>query len=123
MAQKKKTIPPPRKPRPTDIKKPETQPTSKVTETVRPAATRKPVQTQKPEFVFGRINYILMLGGIGLILLGFLLMTGGGSKDPAVFNPEIFSPVRITLAPILILLGYVVEIVAIMIKPGAATEA
>ncbi|MCK9204241.1 MAG: DUF3098 domain-containing protein [Bacteroidales bacterium] len=58
-----------------------------------------------------------MLIGLVFILVGFLLMIGGGSTDPNQFNPEMFSFRRITLAPILILAGYVVEIFAIMKKP------
>jgi len=69
------------------------------------------------EFAFGKENYRLMLIGLALIVIGFLLMIGGGSEDPNQFNPEIFSFRRITLAPILILAGYVVEIFAIMKKP------
>lgn len=69
------------------------------------------------EFAFGKENYRLMLIGLVFILVGFLLMIGGGSTDPNQFNPEMFSFRRITLAPILILAGYVVEIFAIMKKP------
>jgi hypothetical protein len=69
------------------------------------------------QFAFGKENYRLMLIGLALIAAGFLLMIGGGSNDPNVFNPEIFSFRRITLAPILILAGYVVEIFAIMKRP------
>jgi hypothetical protein len=58
-----------------------------------------------------------MLIGLVFIALGFILMIGGGSKDPNQFNPDIFSFRRITLAPILILAGYVIEIFAIMKKP------
>ena len=68
-------------------------------------------------FAFGKENYRLMIIGLVLIVAGFLLMIGGGSKDPNQFNPEIFSFRRITLAPVLILAGYVVEIFAIMKKP------
>lgn len=68
------------------------------------------------DFAFGRMNYILMLSGIGLILLGFLLMSGGGSTDPNVFSEAIFSPMRITVAPILVLSGFVLEIYAIIKK-------
>jgi hypothetical protein len=50
-------------------------------------------------------------------VLGFILMIGGGSKDPKVFNPAIFNFQHITLAPILVLTGYVIEIFAIMKKP------
>ena len=69
------------------------------------------------EFAFGKENYRLMLIGLAFIALGFLLMIGGGSTDPTKFNPEIFSFRRITLAPILILAGYVIEIFAIMKRP------
>lgn len=69
------------------------------------------------EFAFGKENYRLMLIGLAFIVAGFLLMVGGGSSDPTKFNPEIFSFRRITLAPILILTGYVIEIFAIMKKP------
>jgi len=69
------------------------------------------------EFAFGKENYRLMLIGLAFIVVGFLLMIGGGSSDPTQFNPEIFSFRRITLAPILILAGYVIEIFAIMKRP------
>ncbi|MCK9401461.1 MAG: DUF3098 domain-containing protein [Bacteroidales bacterium] len=68
-------------------------------------------------FAFGKENYRLLLIGLALIVLGFLLMIGGGSDDPKVFSQDIFNFRRITLAPILILAGYVVEIFAIMKKP------
>lgn len=68
-------------------------------------------------FAFGKENYRLLLIGLALIVLGFLLMIGGGSKDPNVFSYDIFNFQRLTLAPILILAGYVVEIFAIMKKP------
>jgi len=89
-----------------------------------PAAARparsdeQPVKSGKVgEFAFGRENYRLMLIGLAIIAVGFLLMIGGGSTDPKTFNPEIFSFRRITLAPILILAGYVIEIFAIMKRP------
>ena len=69
------------------------------------------------QFAFGKENYIIMLVGLAFIAIGFLLMVGGGSTDPNKFNPEIFSFRRITLAPILILIGYVIEVFAIMKKP------
>jgi Protein of unknown function (DUF3098) len=73
-------------------------------------------EKEKADFAFGRINYILMISGIGLILLGFILMAGGGTKDPNVFSEDIFSPVRITVAPLLVLAGFVLEIYAIVKK-------
>jgi uncharacterized membrane protein len=65
---------------------------------------------------FGKQNYIIVLIGIALIALGFILMIGGGSNDPDVFNETMFNFQRITLAPILVLAGFVVEIVAIFWK-------
>ena len=65
---------------------------------------------------FGKMNYIIVLIGLALIALGFILMIGGGSDDPKVFNESMFNFQRITLAPILVLAGFVVEIVAIFWK-------
>ena len=67
-------------------------------------------------FVFNKINYILMIAGIVLLALGYILLAGGGSDDPNVFNPEMFNGRRLYLAPILIILGLIVEIVAIMYR-------
>ena len=66
---------------------------------------------------FGRDNYLWVLIGIAFILIGFLLMIGGGSDNPDVFNEAIFSFRRLTLAPILVLTGFGLEIYAIMKKP------
>ncbi|MEO7082641.1 MAG: DUF3098 domain-containing protein [Flavobacteriales bacterium] len=67
---------------------------------------------------FEPLNYKLLLIGIGIVILGFLLMSGGGSGDPEVFNAEeIFSARRITVAPIVCLIGYSFVIYAIMRKP------
>lgn len=65
---------------------------------------------------FGKQNYIIMLIGIALLVLGFILMLGGGSNDPDVFNEKMFDFQHITLSTILILAGFVVEIVAIFWK-------
>ena len=65
---------------------------------------------------FGKINYILMGVGIIILALGYILLAGGGSDDPNVFNPAMFDAQRLVWAPILIVLGLVVEIVAIMYK-------
>lgn len=85
-------------------------------------AENKPVSKSKSSgdstsFAFTRENYKLLFIGLALIILGFLLMIGGGSDDPDVFSDKIFSFRRMTLAPILILAGYVVEIFAIMKRP------
>lgn len=66
---------------------------------------------------FSKQNYIIFCAGILLILLGYVLMMGGGSKDPNVFNPAIFDAQRITVAPIVCLIGFVTIIVAIMWRP------
>ncbi|MCB0806567.1 MAG: DUF3098 domain-containing protein [Bacteroidales bacterium] len=74
--------------------------------------------TESTGFAFGKQNYKLLFAGLFLILVGFVLMIGGGSDDPNVFSDDIFNFRRLTLAPILILAGYVIEIFAIMKKPG-----
>ncbi len=71
---------------------------------------------EKQTFVFGKRNYIIMLVGMGIIALGFILMIGGGSEDPNVFNPEIFNAQRITVAPFLVVAGLLLEVYAIMSK-------
>lgn len=69
-------------------------------------------------FLFDKTNYILMIIGVVLLLIGFYLMSGGKSADVHQFHAkEVFSATRITLAPILVLLGFAVEIFAIMRKP------
>ncbi|MGB2370054.1 MAG: DUF3098 domain-containing protein [Flavobacteriaceae bacterium] len=68
----------------------------------------------KKEFIFSKANYKLMLIGFVVIALGFILMVGGGSDDPNVFNPEIFNFRRIRLAPALVLIGFGIEIAAIL---------
>lgn len=68
-------------------------------------------------FALGKENYKLMAIGFAIIVVGFILMAGGGSDDPNVFNPEIFSFRRLTVAPIVLLIGFVFEIYAIMKKP------
>lgn len=96
------------------------------------AQAKKPVKSKQPQpnqpdkkevtFVFNRDNYIFLLIGIAFIFIGFLLMTGGGSDDPNVFSEDIFNFRRLTLAPILILIGYGIEIYAIMKKPKQKKE-
>jgi hypothetical protein len=82
-----------------------------------PAAKASVTPVKTGEFAFGKENYRLLFIGLAFIVLGFILMIGGGSKDPKVFNPAIFNFQHITLAPILVLIGYVIEIFAIMKKP------
>jgi hypothetical protein len=77
----------------------------------------KQEKRSKETFLFGKRNYIIMLIGVIVIGLGFILMAGGGSEDPAVFNEEIYSFRRIRLAPTLVLIGLVIEIYAILANP------
>ena len=70
----------------------------------------------KKQFAFGKRNYKFMLIGIAIIAMGFLLMSGGGSDDPNVFNEEIYNFRRIRLAPDLIIIGFAVEVYAILTK-------
>lgn len=75
-------------------------------------------------FALGRENYIYLIIGFVIIIVGFLLMVGGKSPDPNIFNEkEIFSPRRITVAPIIVLLGFAFEIWAIMKKPKGSEKA
>lgn len=75
-------------------------------------------ENKKDGFALTMENYKLMLIGFAVIVIGFVLMTGGGSTDPNVFNSEeIFSFRRITLAPIVVVAGFVFEIYAIMKRP------
>ncbi len=66
---------------------------------------------------FTQKNYYVLITGIALIILGYVLMIGGGSEDPNVFNEEVFSTQRITVAPMVCLVGFVTIIVAIMWRP------
>lgn len=91
-------------------------PKEKKTTTVK--ASPKSATVLKGVFLFDKSNYILVILGLVLIALGFFIMSGGGSTDPNVFDESIFNFRRITLAPILVLAGYIIEIYAIMKKPA-----
>ena len=87
--------------------------------------TKKPAQNtqennnnDESKFPIGKQNYLLLLIGFGIIVLGFVLMIGGGSDNPDVFNYDgLFGFQRRTLAPIIVLAGFAFEIYAIMKKP------
>ncbi len=78
--------------------------------------SKKEINNQ-PNFLFGKENYKIMFIGLAFIALGFILMAGGGSEDPNVFNEALYSFRRIRLAPTLILIGIGVEIYAILKSP------
>lgn len=80
--------------------------------------TKKPVPVKG---LFGKENYLMMLGGLIILAIGFFLMAGGKSADPKVFNDDdVYSTTRITIAPLLIIAGFVIEVFAIMRKPKEA---
>ena len=74
-------------------------------------------ESKESGFALGKENYKLMAIGFAAIVVGFILMAGGGSKDPNVFNPDIFSFRRLTIAPLVLLFGIIFEIYAIMKRP------
>ena len=68
--------------------------------------------------IFGKKNYLIMGIGLAVIAIGFILMSGGGSDNPAVFDASIFNFRRIHLAPTLVLIGFAIEIYAILVNPN-----
>jgi hypothetical protein len=76
---------------------------------------------KKHEFLFDKLNYKILLIGIAVIAIGFILMSGGGSEDPNVFNEAMFSFRRIRLAPTTVLIGFGITIYAILKNPKATT--
>ena len=72
----------------------------------------------KKTFVFEKKNYLAIIIGLAFITLGFILMSGGGSEDPNVFNPEIYNFRRIKLAPTLVLIGFGIQVYAILLNPN-----
>jgi hypothetical protein len=71
-------------------------------------------EEQKQEFLFDKINYKILLIGIAVLILGFVLMSGGGSDNPNVFNEDIFNFRRIRLAPTTVLIGFGITVYAIL---------
>ena len=74
-------------------------------------------KTNETGFALGKQNYILLAIGFFIIVLGFILLSGGASNDPNVFSEDIFNFRRLTLAPMILLFGFMFEIYAIMKKP------
>lgn len=72
---------------------------------------------KQKNFIFKQKNYMFMLIGLGVIALGFLLMSGGGSDNPEFFSTDIFSFRRISIAPALVLIGFAIEVYAILLNP------
>jgi hypothetical protein len=80
------------------------------------AATGKQQVTWASGMPFKRINYMLMLAGFVVIAIGFILLSGGESKDPSIFSDAIFDTRRLTIAPITLLIGFGIELAAILVK-------
>ena len=78
--------------------------------------------THKQEFLFEKVNYRTLLIAIFVIALGFVLMSGGGSEDPKVFNDDIFSFRRIRLAPTVVLIGFGSAVYSIFINPKKKSD-
>ena len=94
--------------------------TEKQKKTVKPVAGKQ--EGSQMGFAIGKDNYKFLVIGFVIIIVGFMLMIGGGSDDPNVFSEEVFSWRRITLAPIVVLIGFVFEVWAIMKKPKTIEE-
>ncbi len=71
---------------------------------------------QTTDFLFDNVNYKFLLIGIAVIAVGFILMAGGGSDDPKVFNEDVFSFMRIRIAPTTVLIGFGITIYSIFKK-------
>ena len=74
-------------------------------------------QSPKKEFLFSKRNYRFLLLSLAVIAHGFIIMAGGGSEDPNIFNPEIFNFRRIRLAPTIVLMGFGLAIYSILMPP------
>ena len=74
------------------------------------------MENKNKRFLFGSNNYKLLLVSIIILFIGFLLMSWGGSDDPSKFNSEIYNFRRIRLAPILIIIGFILSILSILKK-------
>ena len=97
------------------------QPIKKVATTPATKTIFAPAPKSEMPFLFSKENYTIMIAGVVIIIVGFLLMLGVNNTDPAVFPAdEIYSFRRITLAPIVVMLGFAIEIYAILKKPAAA---
>ena len=68
------------------------------------------------KILFGKKNYIILFLSLAIIVIGFFLISGGGSKDPNIFNPEIFNFRRIKLAPTIVIFGFALAIFSILVK-------
>ncbi|WP_299102370.1 DUF3098 domain-containing protein [uncultured Winogradskyella sp.] len=83
---------------------------------------QKRKEESKSEFIFGKKNYKFLFIGLAFIVIGFILMSGGGSDDPNVFDESIYSWRRIRLAPTLVLIGFGIQVYAILLNPNKESK-
>ena len=83
---------------------------------------KKRKEDNKTEFIFGKKNYKWLFIGLAFIAIGFILMSGGGSDDPNVFDESIFNWRRIRLAPTLVLIGFGIQVYAILLNPNKGSK-
>jgi len=81
-----------------------------------------PVSRPMTNFAFGRQNYMFLLIGVALLVIGYITLSGGGSTDPNVFSEELFSTRRMVVAPIILIIGYGIVAYGIMIRPKKEDE-
>lgn len=84
----------------------------------------KTTKESKPKmhFAFDRKNYMFLLIGVVLLIIGYITLSGGGSKDPNVFSEALFSTRRMVVAPIILFLGYCIIAYGIMIRPKTGEQ-
>jgi len=75
---------------------------------------QKRKKENKTDFIFTKKNFRVMLIGIAFIIIGFILMSGGGSDDPTIFSDEIYNLTRIRIAPAFIITGFIIQVFAIL---------
>ena len=78
--------------------------------------TNKQQVTWAPGMPFGKWNYVILLVGIVVLAIGYILLSGGGSEDPALFSDAIFDTRRLTIAPITLVIGFVIVLASILVK-------
>src|SRR5690606_13990706 len=83
---------------------------------------QKRKEQSKAELVFGKKNYTFMFIGLLCIAIGFILMSGGGSDDPNVWDDAVFNFTRIRLAPTLVIIGFAVQVYAILLNPNRSQQ-
>jgi len=91
-------------------------------------AKKKATKTSKQQIVwapgmpFGLVNYVLLLVGIVVLAIGYILLSGGGSEDPAIFSEAIFDTRRLTIAPLTLVLGFSIALASILVKVKTGKE-